>query len=653
MPISSKHSFLFLLLLLFGVSTVPGTKLIRPETAHAAAQEISAQPEDSDAKQSSAETEASTSQAAPRESGQSSENQVSEGKQEPDRENREEEETPEDELAPAALQLDEAKASPLIGELYQATRETKEKEILARLENAKALLASGADVKATDAQGRTALHWAVFGSSYNTKPSIVVAYEEVADRLIAQGVDLNREDVYQDTAFDYLLYSPNFEMQTLLIEHGASSGFFAAFFHFFNEQGANLPQTPEAAIARSRKADLTPGLTLSVRLDDPVYSDRSRTGDPFSATVTYPLCKRGESIECDPGDLLLGPGTKVNGTILFASKAPDKYSRPRLVLDFSNIVHKNGQRSPLYARVLDVDNARETVANNEILGIVQPHASTKVAIAAAAVSAANPIAGYTLKGIQTVYGLSIRREVNFPAGTDMQIQVVRPSMLKQKDDWPGWKQLPMTADLQKIVAGAPLRTATPKNVASDPVNLMFLGSKDELIAAFGEAHWFAAADLGIGSGLKVAQATIRQTGYADAPTSLLMVNGRAPDLVFQKSLDTFAKRHHIRIWKMTQTYEGREVWVGAATHDIATTKSRANTKWSHRIDPHIDRERDWVETDLLFVGTGLSYVDVNRPHAPKKLANATGDEIVTDGKIAVVELAKKGQATTPVLSTRQ
>jgi LssY C-terminus len=231
--------------------------------------------------------------------------------------------------------------------------------------------------------------------------------------------------------------------------------------------------------------------------------------------------------------------------------------------------------------------------------------------------------------------------------------VVRPSMLKQKDDWPGWKQLAMTDHLHEIVAAAPLRTRTSTNTPSDPINLMFLGSKDELVAAFGEAGWFAAADLGIASELKAAQATLRQTGYADAPVSLLLVNSRAPDLVFQKSLDTFAKRHHIRIWKMSQTYEAREVWVGAVTHDIATSRSRANTKWSHRIDPHIDRERDWVETDLLFIGTGVSYVDVDRPNAPKKTSNATGDEIVTDGKISVVELVRKGQNTNPVLSTRQ
>lgn len=73
-------------------------------------------------------------------------------------------------------------------------------------------------------------------------------------------------------------------------------------------------------------------------------------------------------------------------------------------------------------RRIDVDNARETVRNNEILGIIQLHASTKSALAMAALGASNPIAGHTIKGVQTVYGLSIRREIMFPAGTDVLIR---------------------------------------------------------------------------------------------------------------------------------------------------------------------------------------------------------------------------------------
>ncbi len=470
--------------------------------------------------------------------------------------------------------------------------------------------------------------------------------------MIERGADINREDVYNDTALDYLLYSPNFEMQTLLIEHGASSGFQAAFFHFFNQVSTAMPKSQAAGVALSMKADLTPGLTMSVRLDGPIYSDRSRTGDPIVGTVTYPLCKSGENIACKEGELLIAPGTKVNGTVLFASKAPDKYSQPRLVLDFSNIVYKSGKSSPLYARVLDVDNARETVRNNEIMGIIQPHASSKVSIAMAALGAANPIAGCTIKGIQTVYGLSLRREILFPTGTDMQIQVVRASMLKEKQSWPGWPQLPMDAKLHSIVSAAPKRTKATNGTPSDLTNLMFLGTQKQLIAAFNEAGWFETDALNVGSAMKTVQATLRQSGYSNAPVSSLTLNGRPPDLVFQKSLDTFAKRHHIRIWKEAVMYNGREVWIGAATHDLAVTKSRAGTKWSHRIDPHIDRERDWVETDLLFAGTAVAYMDVDRPTAPHKAANATGDEIVTDGKMSVLDLGL-AKAAGAGLQTRQ
>src|SRR5689334_5709729 len=103
------------------------------------------------------------------------------------------EDVPDDELAPAAVQLDVSNLPALLQELYQATRETKEQQVLARLAHAKELIEGGADLKATDATGRTALHWAIFGSSYHVKPSILVAYEEIADALIQRGVDINKQ----------------------------------------------------------------------------------------------------------------------------------------------------------------------------------------------------------------------------------------------------------------------------------------------------------------------------------------------------------------------------------------------------------------------------------------------------------------------------
>ncbi len=556
-----------------------------------------------------------------------------------------------EELAPPAVELDQSQASPLIRALYASTRDTKEAPTLAHIAEAKRFLAEGADVHATDANGRTALHWTIFGASYATKPSILVAYEEVADTLLQRGVELNRQDVYNDTALDYLLYSPSFELQTLLLESGATSGFLS---------DARRLQTaaPASAVASSASADqpgLSPGKTLSIRLDAPVYSDRSRTGDPVTGTVTYPLCRSGEDISCPPGELLVAPGTKVRGTVLFAQKAPDKYWRPRLVLDFASIVHPDGTVSDLYSRVLNVDNARETVRNNEIFGIVQPHAHGKVSLALSAVGVINPIAGYAVRGVQTVYGLSIRREILFPAGTDLQVQIVRPSKLKQNATWTGWPLLDNGPELQKIVNAAPGRVMTPSGAPSDLTNLVFIGTRQQLVASFTEAGWYEADALSMTSSLNAVQATLRSTDYVSAPVSTLLLSGQKPDLVFQKSLDTFAQRHHIRIWKQAGLYNGREVWVGAATHDIAVSNSRAKTKWSHRVDPHIDRERDWIQSDLLYAGTARAYANLDRPAAPRRASNATGDVLVTDGKMAVVELAgaSKPTQTTPGLLSRE
>lgn len=45
-------------------------------------------------------------------------------------------------------------------------------------------------------------------------------------------------------------------------------------------------------------------------------------------------------------------------------------------------------------------------------------------------------------------------------------------------------------------------------------------------------------------------------------------------------------------------------------------------------------ERGRVRNDAYF-----TYAGVERPEAPKKLSNATGDVIVTDGKVSLVQLA--------------
>ena len=76
-------------------------------------------------------------------------------------------------------------------------------------------------------------------------------------------------------------------------------------------------------------------------------------------------------------------------------------------------------------------------------------------------------------------------------------------------------------------------------------------------------------------------------GMEHAPVSQLYLFGRAEDLAFEKMLNTFLKRHHLRLWRTTvSTADGREIWLGASTHDIGMDMHVGVI--SHAIDPNLD-----------------------------------------------------------------
>ena len=167
-------------------------------------------------------------------------------------------------------------------------------------------------------------------------------------------------------------------------------------------------------------------------------------------------------------------------------------------------------------------------------------------------------------------------------------------------------------------------------------NLMFIGTRAEIEKAFGAAGWSSAEQLNAKSKLETFRAMTEMRGYKEGPMSTLILDGRPPDLVFQKTNNTYNARHHLRIWHRPGTFQGKEVWVCTATHDIGIDFSEQNHTFIHKVDMQIDRERAKVVNDLLFTGLvrGLSLVE--RPDVPTNLFNATGDALETDGRMAVI-----------------
>jgi hypothetical protein len=162
-----------------------------------------------------------------------------------------------------------------------------------------------------------------------------------------------------------------------------------------------------------------------------------------------------------------------------------------------------------------------------------------------------------------------------------------------------------------------------------------LGSRQQVESAFQKAGWSPAAKLSDQSKLETFRAMAKMRGYQEAPVSVLLLDGRPPDLVFEKINDTFAARHHLRIWQRPGQFNGQDIWVCSATHDTGISFSDESRTFIHKIDSNIDLERAKVVNDLLLTGLvhGLSLVE--RSGLPRNMSNATGDLLKTDGAMAV------------------
>ena len=203
------------------------------------------------------------------------------------------------------------------------------------------------------------------------------------------------------------------------------------------------------------------------------------------------------------------------------------------------------------------------------------------------------------------------------------------------------QQEPPSEAFTTLAASQPLYTTRgSSSKAADITNFLFLGSREQIVDAFTAAGWWPAELLTRRSALTVYKAISAQRGYPTAPMSTLLLEGRQPDLNFQKSFNTVAKRHHIRIWQQPGQLDGRDIWIGAATHDIAMRFRESGNTFTHRIDPMVDRERAKIIDHLTFEGCAEKIQMVSRPPMTKP----PGRDIVTDGRLAAITL-KKCEAT--------
>jgi hypothetical protein len=192
----------------------------------------------------------------------------------------------------------------------------------------------------------------------------------------------------------------------------------------------------------------------------------------------------------------------------------------------------------------------------------------------------------------------------------------------------------------QLFANIPRRVGDLQGNPGDMVNYALIGTQDQVTKAFAAAGWVAVDKTTQDAVVHGLISTLSHAAYTEMPMSTLYLFGRSQDLSFARAdpLAVAAIRHHLRVWKTTETVAGEPLWVGSATHDNGFEKDQRNGGITHHIDANVDQERDFLEQSFSGAGViaGAAYVLPANPLTTAK--TATGGSFESDGRIVVMDL---------------
>jgi hypothetical protein len=191
-----------------------------------------------------------------------------------------------------------------------------------------------------------------------------------------------------------------------------------------------------------------------------------------------------------------------------------------------------------------------------------------------------------------------------------------------------------------LLGKIPRRVKDPAGNAGDMVNILLIGTQDDVTAAFKAAGWVQVDRSVEGTILNGALATFSKEAYLTMPMSILYLFDRPQDYGFAHAepVKVVESRNHLRAWKSPYDAAGRPVWCIAATHDIGFERDQRNNGLTHKIDPAIDGEREYVNDTLTSTGLVVQRTHVTPPDALLTAKTATGGEFHSDGRILILVL---------------
>lgn len=197
------------------------------------------------------------------------------------------------------------------------------------------------------------------------------------------------------------------------------------------------------------------------------------------------------------------------------------------------------------------------------------------------------------------------------------------------------------------------RTRVYEGLLGDPVNVALRGGAEQVHEAMTRAGWRLADELGFRSGLRIVLSTLVGRTYATAPVSPLFLFGRVQEFTYQQEVEgSPARRHHVRFWRTPEGWYlpgGTAVdWLAAGTYDKRVGLSLFTLQVTHKIDEHVDEERDHIVRTLTEAEPRIEATVIAHFSSGYHSRNGGGDAIRTDGSLPILDLRPLGPDSGPL-----
>jgi hypothetical protein len=192
----------------------------------------------------------------------------------------------------------------------------------------------------------------------------------------------------------------------------------------------------------------------------------------------------------------------------------------------------------------------------------------------------------------------------------------------------------------------PRRVSDPQGKPGDAVNILLVGTAGQVAQVFAKAGWVRVDRSVQDAVVNAVIDSLEKKDYLTMPMSTLYLFDRPQDYGFAHAepVRVAMSRNHLRVWKSPYVVDGRPLWCVAATHDVGFERDERNNKVTHKIDPAIDGEREYVNDTLSRTGLVTQRVHVTPADPVTTASTATGGSFHSDGRILVLVL--KDQSTT-------